>query len=166
MGTPSLLTAVICLAAGCLLVLIEAILPGFGLPGIGGGVLLLLGAWFLGGSVGAGAAAAVLLILAILLGVVVFFLLRAAAEGKLDRTRLFLHATDPAAKLADAVAAEALPEGMRGTAESALHPAGIGVFDGRRISVVTEGGFIEAGTPIEVLRAEGKKTVVRAASGE
>ena len=166
MTTPSLLPAVICLVAGCALVLIEALIPGFGLPGIAGGALLLFGAWLLGAAAGAGTAAVVLLILLLLLGAAVLVLFRAAAKGKLDRTRLFLHAPDPASKQADADAAEALPAGARGTAESALRPAGIGVFDGRRVSVVTEGGFIEAGAPIEVLRAEGKKTVVRAASAE
>lgn len=166
MGATGFFTAAVCLAAGCLLVLLEAILPGFGLPGIAGGALLLLGSWYLGGSIGAGAAAAVLLILAILLGVAVFLLLRAAAEGKLDKTRVFLNAVDPAEKEAAREAAGALPPGTRGTAESALRPAGIGLFDGKRASVVTEGSFLEAGTEIEVLRADGMKTVVRAVSAE
>ena len=162
MATAGLLPAVICLIAGCALILIEAVLPGFGLPGLAGGALLLLGTWLLGASACAGTAALVLLILILLLGAAALALFRAAAKGKFESTRLFLRATDPAAKEADAAAAEALPDGAQGTAESALRPAGIGVFGGRRISVVTEGGFIEAGAPIEVLRSEGKKTVVRA----
>lgn len=164
MGTPGFFSAMICLVAGCLLVLVEAALPGFGLPGIAGGTLLFLGTWFLGLSAGTGIAATVLLILLLLLGIAIVLLLRAAAKGKLDRTRLFLHAAVPVDRGTKETAEEMLQAGTRGTAESALRPAGIGSFDGRRVSVVTEGGFVEPGTIIEVVRTEGKKTVVRLVS--
>ena len=42
-----------------------------------------------------------------------------------------------------------------------LRPAGIGDFDGVRLNVVTEGGFIEQGTRIEIVRVEGGRIVVR-----
>jgi membrane-bound serine protease (ClpP class) len=42
-----------------------------------------------------------------------------------------------------------------------LRPTGIADIDGARVDVVSEGGFIEAGTPIEVTRAEGYRIVVR-----
>jgi membrane-bound serine protease (ClpP class) len=51
--------------------------------------------------------------------------------------------------------------GRTGTAASALRPAGIASIDGARIDVVSDGGFIDAGTPIEVTRVDGNRIVVR-----
>lgn len=47
-----------------------------------------------------------------------------------------------------------------GVAVSTLRPAGIADFDGKRIDVVTEGDYVEAGTKIKVIRIEGIKVVV------
>ena len=163
MAFTGMLTAVICLAAGFILVLIEAIIPGFGLPGIAGIALLTAGGAMLGAVKGAAAAAVTMCVLLAVLAACAVLLLRAASKGRLDRSRLFLKASDPAGD--GASPGDALSPGSRGVAKSALRPAGIGEFDGRRVSVVTEGGFIEAGAPIEVLRTEGRKTVVRAAPG-
>ena len=51
--------------------------------------------------------------------------------------------------------------GKQGRTTSVLRPAGIGDFDGVRLNVVTEGGFIEQGTRIEIVRVEGGRIVVR-----
>lgn len=51
--------------------------------------------------------------------------------------------------------------GMIGTALSPLRPAGIASLDGRRVDVVSDGEFIESGQPIEVVRDEGHRVVVR-----
>ena len=50
-----------------------------------------------------------------------------------------------------------------GTAVTPLRPSGMAVINGRRVDVVTEGPFIERGTPIKVLAVEGMRVVVRAA---
>lgn len=52
--------------------------------------------------------------------------------------------------------------GRRGTAHSMLRPAGIADIDGHRVDVVSEGELIDAGTPIEVMRVDGNRIVVRA----
>jgi len=51
--------------------------------------------------------------------------------------------------------------GKQGTAVSDLHPAGIARFDGERVDVVSDGTFIDAGQPIEVVRIDGNRVVVR-----
>jgi membrane-bound serine protease (ClpP class) len=51
--------------------------------------------------------------------------------------------------------------GRRGVAASPLRPAGIAELDGERVDVVSDGQYIEAGTPIEVTRVEGNRIVVR-----
>jgi membrane-bound serine protease (ClpP class) len=51
--------------------------------------------------------------------------------------------------------------GKRGTAASALRPAGLAHLDGERVDVVSDGEFIESGEPIEVIRVDGNRIVVR-----
>jgi membrane-bound ClpP family serine protease len=48
-----------------------------------------------------------------------------------------------------------------GTALTALRPAGTAVINGKRIDVVTEGGFIDKGSPIKVVAVDGMRVVVR-----
>jgi membrane-bound serine protease (ClpP class) len=51
--------------------------------------------------------------------------------------------------------------GRTGTAVSPLRPAGIAEIDGARVDVVSEGGFVDAGTSITVIRVDGNRIVVR-----
>jgi membrane-bound serine protease (ClpP class) len=51
--------------------------------------------------------------------------------------------------------------GKRGTALTDLRPAGVGRFDDERVDIVAEEGWLEAGTAIEIIRAEGYRHVVR-----
>lgn len=53
--------------------------------------------------------------------------------------------------------------GSRGRTRSALRPSGVAVFDGRRISVVTEGEFVRSGAEVEVVLVHGARVVVRPA---
>lgn len=55
-------------------------------------------------------------------------------------------------------------DGARGVAITDLHPAGVANIDGRRVDVVTEGGYIASGTAIEIIADEGYRRVVRAVS--
>lgn len=48
-----------------------------------------------------------------------------------------------------------------GIAESALRPGGIAKLAGRRVDVVAEGAWIQAGTPVRVIEVEGNRVVVR-----
>jgi membrane-bound serine protease (ClpP class) len=51
--------------------------------------------------------------------------------------------------------------GKGGTAATPLRPAGVAYLDGERVDVVSEGAFIEAGQPIDVIRVDGNRIVVR-----
>jgi membrane-bound serine protease (ClpP class) len=54
--------------------------------------------------------------------------------------------------------------GRTGTAVSPLRPAGIAEIEHTRVDVVSDGEFIDAGTPIAVTRVDGNRIVVRRAS--
>jgi membrane-bound serine protease (ClpP class) len=49
-----------------------------------------------------------------------------------------------------------------GVAYTPLRPSGTAQLNGKRIDVVTEGPFVERGTPIKVVAVEGVRVVVRA----
>jgi len=51
--------------------------------------------------------------------------------------------------------------GQVGTATSMLRPAGMARFGEQYVDVVTEGDFIEPGTPIQVIEVEGNRIVVK-----
>lgn len=54
--------------------------------------------------------------------------------------------------------------GKQGVAVSDLRPSGIARFDRERVDVVSDGTFIQAGQPLEVVRIDGNRVVVRLAS--
>lgn len=51
--------------------------------------------------------------------------------------------------------------GREGLASSPLHPSGLALIAGRRIDVVSDGEYIDAGEPIVVTRVDGNRIVVR-----
>jgi len=54
--------------------------------------------------------------------------------------------------------------GRQGLAMSSLRPAGKAEIDGEYLDVFSDGGYIEAGTPIEVVRRDGNRIIVREVS--
>jgi len=53
--------------------------------------------------------------------------------------------------------------GDLGRSEGPLRPGGKATFDGMLVDVVTQGEYLDAGTPIEVIERRGNRVVVRAA---
>jgi len=51
--------------------------------------------------------------------------------------------------------------GKKGTAVTPLRPAGIMEVEGSRFDVVSEGSYVPAGAPVEVVKVEGRRIVVR-----
>lgn len=50
--------------------------------------------------------------------------------------------------------------GAEGVVESLLRPAGVAIFDGRRVDVVSRGEAIEAGARVRVIELAGNRVVV------
>lgn len=53
--------------------------------------------------------------------------------------------------------------GVQGVAATPLRPAGSALVEGKKVDVVTEGEFINPGTPVLVIKVEGTRVVVKAA---
>ena len=151
------LPSALCVLLGMALIMVEVFLPGFGLPGISGIVLLGIGAIMIGMSFGAVTAVGVLLVIIAVLAVLVSWVLRSAARGKMRKSELFLNESDDLYRMDDMQ----VFVGRTGKALSVLRPAGIGDFDGVRLNIVTEGSYIESGSDVEIIRVEGVRIVVR-----
>ena len=54
--------------------------------------------------------------------------------------------------------------GKSGLAVSELRPAGTAVIEGERVDVITEGEWLPSGTPVNVVKAEAMRLIVRRAS--
>lgn len=147
----------LCLLMGALLLVAEVFLPGFGLPGISGVVLVAVGVGLAWMAFGPLVAVAILLVLVAVLAVLVSSMVNAASKGNGRYGRIFLKDKEELHINRDM---EVLI-GRTGTATSVLRPAGIADFDGVRLNVVTEGGFVEQGARVKVVRVDGARIVVR-----
>jgi membrane-bound serine protease (ClpP class) len=162
---------VLLIGLGFLLLAVEVfVLPGFGVAGVLG-ILALLGG--LGSSlVGAGATwatvltamgqAALSLVLAIAGG---FAFLRLLPRTPMGRRLILQTGLSAGAGYSSEPVADHRWLGHHGSALSPLRPSGIADLAGERVDVVSEGAFLDAGTPIEVIRVDGNRIVVRSIEG-
>jgi membrane-bound serine protease (ClpP class) len=159
------------IAVGAVLLGLELfVIPGFGVAGLAGIVALAAG---LGMTlIGAGATSGIIvralgrvaisILLAIAGGLVLLRMLPRLPFGR----RLVLDVEMGAAQgYTSSPESDRLHLGRTGTAVSPLRPAGIADLDGERVDVVSDGGFINAGAAVEVIRVDGNRIVVRERPG-
>lgn len=154
------------LAAGILLLLAEAfVFPGFGVAGILG-VLAVLASIFLsliGSMPTSGDIMIALNVIAaslVIVGVVGWQLMRHLPKDRRARRIMLETSTSREAGYISGDMRDELV-GTEGVAVTDLRPAGTGQFGEELVDVVSEGGWVVAGTPIRVLRADGYRQVVR-----
>lgn len=154
------------LGAGLIAVGVEVFLiPGFGIAGVAGAVLLsaavvlamvgnlpLVNDFVIAGGV---LGAAVLITVAVLFG-----WLRHLPNSE-RWSGLFLKQSMRATEGYLSAPQRRDLVGRQGLASTDLRPAGTASFDGERLDVVTEGEFLQAGTPIKVIQSDGYRHVVR-----
>ena len=156
---------------GIILLLIEVfVLPGFGVAGIAGlflvvlGVLMAMVQHYPGGPVLPTWSQLERPIQVLTLSMVGAFAFGAVLARFLPKSQLFsplrLDTTSARADGYTASASSADLMGLRGEAVTPLRPAGAAMFGNRRVDVVTEGEFIDAGTRIRVVETHGSRVVV------
>ena len=159
----------ILVAAGVVLVGVEVlVIPGFGIFGVAG-ILALAGGVFLAqvGDLPTRAdfaqAGTVLTASIVLVAITAWALIRALpASKRLKRSGVLLpESTDREEGYTSADVRSEL-EGAEGVAITALRPAGVGLFAEERMDVVSESEWIEEGTRIRIMSAEGYRHIVRA----
>jgi membrane-bound serine protease (ClpP class) len=158
---------VLLVAVGVLLLALEVfVIPGVTLAGIAGVVALVAGLGLT--LVGAGATMSVIITalgqvaISILLAMAGAFAFVRALPSLPFGSRLVLQ-TDMTADggYVSSPDSDRRWLGRTGTAISSLRPAGIAEFEGARIDVVSDGGYLDVGSTIEVIRVDGNRIVVR-----
>lgn len=149
--------ALVALVLGYVLLVVEFCIPGFGVPGVLGIVLAILGIITMQPT--PMQALIVVVVYVALLGVALAVCLRSAARGRISKSRLVL--SDVATR-ADTPETNDLNYfiGKTGTAHTPLRPVGIAEFDGVRLNVVSDCDFIDRGAAVQVKCVEGKRIVV------
>ena len=144
------------------LIVVEMFLPGIGLPGISGLIMLLVSIGLVWGAYGpVWGIVACLAVIALVTAAVVISL-RSAKKGRLSRSALFLkqapESTPPP------IQEKASLVGREGVTQTPLRPSGIILIDGERKSVVTEGEFLDAGKTVRIIHVNGSRIVVEPVS--
>lgn len=148
----------LCLLAGFIFVGIEMVVPGFSVPGISGIVCLIAGVFLLADTVMEGffITVIVLALLGILMAVMLYLLSKGKfrspiiLEEEQKSTEGYLSSSDLKYLL-----------GKKGVAMTDLRPTGVGQIDGINFGVISEGNYISAGEPVEIIKVEGSKLIVR-----
>lgn len=155
------LPIVICFIFGVGLLVVEAFMPGFGLPGISGIVLQVAAIVMTYFNHGAVAALGMTLIILSIIAIAVSMSLRSATKGKLSKSKIILH--DVESNEAGYRSTEDLDIflGHEGLTTTVLRPTGMADFDGVRLNVMSEGEFIPAGMKVQIVRVEGSRILVR-----
>ncbi len=155
------LPLVLCLLVGVALLVLEVFIPGFGIAGISGAVLLIVGIVMTWNNYGTLAGLGVTIVALALAGLSVSISLKSAASGRISKSELILRDT---MKPEEDHELEALL-GKEGVTVSVLRPAGIAEFDGVRLNVVTEGNFVSKDVKVRVSDVEGTRIVVKEING-
>ncbi|HZK27470.1 MAG TPA: NfeD family protein [Thermoclostridium sp.] len=148
----------IILVVGLVLLVIEMFTPGLGVSGGLGLVLLVVGIILTAST--PFEALVMVVILLVIIGVALAVVLQSAAKGRLSKTLVLNKTLD---KQSGYTGNDDLEHfvGKEGITLTALRPAGTADFDGVRLDVVSEGGYISRDTKIKVIEVAGRRIVVR-----
>ncbi|MBO4879498.1 MAG: hypothetical protein J5544_04500 [Clostridia bacterium] len=145
--------ALILLIVGIALIVVERIIPGFGIAGVSGGAAIIAG--LIVGSKTFGAAMFTLAIVVIILCIAAVIIFKVVFGKQRSKSKLILNESidSSSTELTGETAAQLV--GKEGIALSTLRPSGIAMIDGRRLDVLAKGEFIQKGEAIVVTEVEG-----------
>ena len=162
LATPAGLFDVVLIVTGIILIGLEVmVIPGFGVAGLLGIAAIGIALFRIFQDDFVAVVGWTALFGSVLVGLAIWLLpnLRIASPLMLD-TRLGKGGYTPGTPLASDNPYDHL-RGQTGKAASDLRPAGVARILGERVDVVTQGDFVPAGSPIEVMKVEGNRIVVR-----
>jgi len=143
---------------GLVFIIIEMNIPGFGVPGVIGVVMLAVGICLYAKT----PLQALILLVVILtvLGSVLAIVLKSASKGRLSRKLVLNDSLEDNSRFPDRNGKDYYV-GSEGTTLTALRPSGAAEFDGIKLDVVSDGEFIEKNTAVIITKIEGNRIVVK-----
>ena len=159
------LPLLVCFLVGIGLLVLEAFMPGFGLPGISGIVMEIVAIALTWVNHGPVAALGLTIIVLSLIAIAISMSLRSATKGRLSRSKIILKERE--SNEAGYRSAEDMQVflGKEGETTTVCRPTGMAEFDGVKLNVVSEGEFIPVGTRVRIVQVEGSRIVVRVIKG-
>jgi len=151
--------ALIMVIIGFVLMVIEMYIPGFGLPGVSGILLMVIGIILTEPS--PLQALILALILIALLAIAFSIAMHSLSKGRLSRSKLILNAAVNQKDENSEVEDLSYFIDRIGRTHTTLRPAGIAEFDGVKLNVVSDGDYISADRKVRVERVQGNRIVVR-----
>ena len=153
------------LALGVLLLIVELfVIPGFGVCG-GLGILSVLASFVLAAPNPAAAVWSLLIALALSIAIICFSL-KNKKTRKLWSRLVLAQKLDEESGFASADLSLTRFQGHCGRSLTTLRPSGSALIDDEKVDVVTQGEYIEADRPVQVILVEGVRVVVREMSDE
>ena len=149
---------IIVLIAGFVLIGVELVVPGFGLPGISGIICLVAGIFMVTDSLEEGILVTVVVI--VILGILMAVMMGLMHYRKFKSPIIL----DEEVRSEGAYLGEADLKYLlnkEGIATTDLHPAGKGDFDGIELDVVSEGPYIEKGSRIVIYKISANRLIVK-----
>ncbi len=165
------LVEILMFIGGVVLLLTEIfVIPGFGVAGISGIILIFLSIFL--SLIGSGpfitfesiSMAIIQIAFAIIVALVLIFLLAKYLPKSSLFNRLVLSDAEKAEEGFVSVSEEQTLLGKSGVAVTILRPVGVAEIEGKRVEVVSDGEFIQPGTEIKVIKVEGMRVLVSAKS--
>lgn len=143
---------------GIVLLLVEALMPGFGAAGISGVVLVLVSIVLISSSF---YQAILILIATIALTALIIIALYKMGYGKGYIKSMILNTEQKNEE--GYVSAQDYKRllGLKGITVTPLRSAGSVIIEGKKIDAVSEGEFIERDKEVEVIKVEGSRVVVK-----
>lgn len=151
----------ICVIAGMALLVAEVFMPGFGVPGISGIILLVVGAGLLWMRAGALAALGLVVVIVALVAIMLSITLKSASTGRLSKSPIILKEAERPEDGYVASGDMSVFIGREGETRTVLRPIGIADFDGVRLNVMSDGGYIKQGVKVRIDHVEGSRIVVK-----
>ena len=152
-----LIPIIICVLVGVILLVVEMFMPGFGIPGISGSILLLAGivmTWFeYGAKVGLGMTVAVL-------GIVISISLKSVNGDRMKNSPLILRDAVNDGGKSEREEMQLLV-GKEGKTVTALRPVGAAEFECGKLNVQGDAEFIEKGVNVRIMRVDGTTIYVK-----
>lgn len=148
-------TVIALAAAGVALLFLEMFLPGM-IAGVIGGILLIASIVTAYQSIGPEAGNITLVATTAFTGFLWWWWATKFQHTRFGR-RMTLAATSTGTSQAEGLAQLI---GQTGTAATPLRPSGTILIDGKRVDAITGGEFLEKGTPVRIVRAEGSGVIV------
>lgn len=146
---------------GAALIIVEMVIPGFGIAGISGGAACIAGLVISSNSFGGAMFSLAILVIILFIAAIIIFKF-IFGNGK-KASRIILNEHVSRSEYSDKNNIGSLI-GKNGIALTSLRPSGIAMIEGKRVDVLAVGEFISKGDVIKVTDAQGIKIIVEKAT--